>query len=73
VSASNDPSNARPELEFYRMGITPSVLDKVHANIKAAFEYQIRPQQIVFNPTTGLALTNPFRTNSAVAGLEWVY
>lgn len=27
-----------PDLEHYRMGITPSVLDKVHANIKAGYK-----------------------------------
>jgi hypothetical protein len=56
-----------------RNRFTPGVQFLVHANIKASFEYQIRPQQIVYNPTTGQALTNPFRTNSAIAGLEFVY
>jgi hypothetical protein len=45
----------------------------IHANIKASFEYQIRPQQVVYDPASGKPLTNPFRTNSAVAGLEFVY
>jgi len=71
--------NSPPPSPFFspfssvRNRFTPGIQFLIHANIKAAFEYQIRPQQIVFNPTTGLALTNPFRTNSAVAGLEWVY
>jgi hypothetical protein len=52
-----------------RNRFTPGVQFLVHANIKASFEYQIRPQQIVYVPGTAF----PFRTNSAVAGLEWVY
>jgi hypothetical protein len=56
-----------------RNRFTPGVQVLIHANIKTSFEYQIRPQQIVYDPTTGEAITNPFRTNSAVAGLEWVY
>lgn len=32
-------SNAlSPELQYYRTGLTPSLLDKVHANIKAGYE-----------------------------------
>ena len=56
-----------------RNRFTPGMQVLIHANIKASFEYQIRPQQIVYDPATGKPLTNPFRTNSAVAGLEWVY
>jgi hypothetical protein len=56
-----------------RNRFTPGVQFLIHANIKASFEYQIRPQQIVFVPGTAQRLTSPFRTNSAVAGLEWVY
>jgi hypothetical protein len=56
-----------------RNRFTPGVQFLVHANIKASFEYQIRPQQVVYDIASGLPLTNPFRTNSAVAGLEWVY
>ncbi len=57
---------------------TPGVQFLIHANIKASFEYQIRPeQQIVFgtNPVTGatVPLVGPFRTNTATAGLEFVY
>jgi hypothetical protein len=52
---------------------TPGVQFLIHANIKASFEYQIRPQQIVYDQHTLKALTSPFRTNSAVAGLEFVY
>ena len=60
-----------------RNRITPGVQFLIHANIKTSFEYQIRPQQsVVFvtDPTTGFLKTaNPFRTNTAVVGLEFVY
>jgi hypothetical protein len=56
-----------------RNRFTPGQQFLIHANIKASFEYQIQPQQIVYNPATGVALTKPFRTNAAIAGLEWVY
>ena len=56
-----------------RNRFTPGVQFLVHANIKTSFEYQIRPQQVVYDPVTGNALTKPFRTNTAVAGLEFVY
>src|SRR5437016_1669325 len=55
-----------------RNRITPGIQFLIHANIKAAFEYQIRPQQAIFDPA-GNPITKPFRTNSAVAGLEFVY
>jgi len=74
VDASNPPPS--PFLSPFhstRHRITPGVQFLVHANIKTSFEYQIRPKQIVYDPATGLPLTNPFRTNSAVAGLEFVY
>jgi len=45
----------------------------IHANSKTSFEYQIQPQQIVYSPGTNIPLTNAFRMNSAVAGLEFVY
>jgi hypothetical protein len=56
-----------------RHRITPGVQFLIHANIKASFEYQYRPVQVVTDPTTGATINGPFRTNSAVAGLEWVY
>ncbi len=58
---------------------TPGVQFLIHANIKASFEYQIRPEQVILapvNPVTGLPLPSaigPFRVNTAVAGLEFVY
>jgi len=60
-----------------RNRFTPGVQFLLHANIKASFEYQVRPQQvvtIVTNPGTGLPMAiHPFRTNQATASLEWVY
>jgi len=53
-----------------RNRVTPGVQFLIHANIKASFEYQIRPKQ-QGTDSTGAPLTQ--RTNSAVAGLEWVY
>ncbi len=35
-----------------RNRFTPGVQFLIHANIKASFEYQIRPQQIVYVPGT---------------------
>ncbi len=60
-----------------RNRVTPGVQFLIHANIKASFEYQFRPSQSVeigANPVTGLPVAlNPFHTNTAVAGLEFVY
>lgn len=60
-----------------RNRITPGVQFLIHPNIKASFEYQFRPSQsvvIATNPLTGLPVAlNPFHTNTAVAGLEFVY
>ena len=60
-----------------RNRFTPGVQFLIHANIKASFEYQFRPQQAVVvetDPKTGLPVARkPFRTNTAVAGLEFVY
>jgi len=56
---------------------TPGVQFLIHANIKASFEYQIRPEQQIISgvdPLTGATATVPsFRVNTAVAGLEFVY
>jgi hypothetical protein len=60
-----------------RNRFTPGVQFLIHANIKASFEYQIRPQQQIaagIDPVTGLPVMIPaFRTNTATAGLEFVY
>jgi len=55
-----------------RNRFTPGAQFLIHANIKASFEYQIRPQQAVAIGSNGLP-TQPFRTNAATAGLEFVY
>jgi hypothetical protein len=62
-----------------RNRFTPGMQFLIHANIKASFEYQIRPQQVVYNPAaispSGIPaqLVSPFRTNTATAALEFVY
>ncbi len=53
-----------------RNRVTPGVQFLIHANIKASFEYQIRPPQAGAD-SSGSAFTQ--RTNQAVAALEWVY
>ncbi|HEX9046915.1 MAG TPA: hypothetical protein VF988_07795, partial [Verrucomicrobiae bacterium] len=56
---------------------TPGVQFLIRANIKASFEYQIRPEQQIIggtDPVTGATVNiPPFRVNTAVAGLEFVY
>jgi hypothetical protein len=49
-----------------RNRFTPAVQFLIHANIKASFEYQVRPPQAAENVPQQ-------RTNQAIAGLEWVY
>lgn len=60
-----------------RNRFTPGVQFLIHANIKASFEYQFRPQQfvtVITNPITTLPVAvQQFRTNTAVAGLEFVF
>ena len=73
-----DPANPPPSSFFSpysatRNRFTPGIQFLIHANIKGSFEYQIRPSQIVYNPATGLPLTGSFRTNTALAAIEWVY
>jgi len=48
----------------------------IHANIKASFEYQIRPRQfatLASLPSGAQVATNPFRVNTALFALEFVY
>jgi len=55
---------------------TPGVQFLVHPNIKASFEYQFRPEQSVDVTTTAAGqqlYQNPFRVNTALFGLEFVY
>jgi hypothetical protein len=64
-------------LHSTRQRYTPGVQVLIHPNIKFSFEYQFRPLQtatIEANPTTGaLIAVNPFRVNTALFGLEFVY
>ena len=60
-------------LRATRNRFTPGIQFLIHANIKTSFEYQIRPRQVVYMPGTNVQITSPFRTNSAVVGLEFVY
>ncbi|MGA7412741.1 MAG: hypothetical protein WBW33_19845 [Bryobacteraceae bacterium] len=60
-----------------RNRFTTGVQYLIHPNIKASFEYQYRPQQInstSTDATTGLQIAiNPFRVNTLLFGLEFVY
>jgi hypothetical protein len=73
-------STASPFFAPYRSTrnrLTPGIQFLIRPNIKAAFEYQFRPQQVatvVVDPVTGaLRAQNPFRVNTALFGLEFVY
>jgi hypothetical protein len=55
---------------------TPGVQFLIHANIKASFEYQFRPRQFVTQGTLANGnpiATDPFRVNTALVALEFVY
>ena len=59
-----------------RNRFTPGVQFLIHANIKLSFEYQIRPQQFVTLgslPNGNPLAMNPFRVNTALTALEFVY
>jgi hypothetical protein len=49
----------------------------IHPNIKASFEYQFRPQQITQVTGDGIQTAlrglNPFRVNTFLTALEFVY
>jgi hypothetical protein len=64
-------------LQSTRNRYTPGIQFLIRPNIKASFEYQFRPKQfvqVVTDPTTGLQeAVNPFRVNTAVFALEYVY
>jgi hypothetical protein len=55
-----------------RNRVTPGVQFLIHANIKASFEYAIRPRQALTYNANGQAV-NPFRTNTATGALEFVF
>ncbi|MGO9895879.1 MAG: hypothetical protein ACLPX8_16915 [Bryobacteraceae bacterium] len=55
---------------------TPGVQFLIRPNIKLSFEYQVRPSQFVTTvnlPNGNPAATSPFRVNTAVVALEFVY
>ena len=64
-------------LNSQRNRFTPGIQFLIHPNIKASFEYQFRPKQfatVLTDPATGNTQPlNPFRVNTALVGLEFVY
>ncbi len=64
-------------LSSTRNRFTPGLQILIHPNIKFSFEYQFRPKQtamVQVDSVTGkLTAVNPFRVNTALFGLEFVY
>ncbi len=63
-------------LRSTRNRFTPGAQFLIHPNIKASFEYQFRPEQSVESVTSATNLQqaqSPFRINTALFGLEFVY
>jgi hypothetical protein len=63
-------------LRSTRNRYTPGAQFLIHPNIKFSFEYQFRPEQYtsVLTTASGLQMAvNPFRVNTALFGLEFVY
>jgi len=52
--------------------VTPGIQFLIHANIKASFEYAIRPKQALTYDENGKPV-NTLRTNTATGALEFVY
>jgi hypothetical protein len=78
TGANGQAANFFGPAHHTRNRVTPGVQFLIHANIKASFEYQFRPQQQILNGMNPLlpgqlVVINPFRTNTATAGLEFVY
>jgi hypothetical protein len=73
TASAPPPGNFFSPVSSVRNRFTPGIQFLIHANIKASFEYQIRPQQVVYAPGTTAQLVSPFRTNTATAALEFVY
>jgi hypothetical protein len=66
------PTSFAAAFDSTRDRFTPGVQFLIHANIKTSFEYQFRPRQYVMLDANGLPVS-PFRVNTAVVGLEFVY
>jgi hypothetical protein len=62
-------------LRSSRNRFTPGVQLLIHPNIKASFEYQFRPEQFTAVTTSSgqQVAVDPFRVNTALFGLEFVY
>jgi hypothetical protein len=63
-------------LHSSRNRFTPGVQFLIHPNIKTSFEYQFRPEQsvdVVTSASNLQSFKNPFRVNTALFGLEFVY
>ena len=73
ATESSPSSNYFSPFSSVRNRFTPGVQFLIHANIKASFEYQVRPKQVVYNPGTNVPLVSPFTTNTATGALEFVY
>jgi hypothetical protein len=71
-SANGSSTNFFNAVGPTRNRVTPGVQFLIHANIKASFEYAIRPQQALTYNSNGTA-ANPFRTSTATGALEFVY
>jgi hypothetical protein len=75
IFATNTPFFA--PFNSTRNRYSPGFQILIHPNIKFSFEYQIRPLQFSLlqtNPLTGgLVAVDPFRINTALFGLEFVY
>ena len=78
VQSTADFLNQASSGNFYspvassRDRFTPGVQFLIHPNIKASFEYAVRPRQALTYDANGKPL-NPFRTNTATGALEFVY
>jgi hypothetical protein len=84
VNSSADRINALADSTSFfapysssRNRFTPGVQFLIRANLKAAMEYQIRPQQSVTSvtdPVTGLQrATDPFRVNTVLFSTDFVF
>jgi hypothetical protein len=75
--ALSDATSFFGPLNSTRNRFTPGIQFLIHPNVKLSFEYQYRPRQAIYfvtDPVTGtVSAINPFRVNTAVVALEFVY